>query len=123
MDGSIVLGSSQRKRLLEIYRGKEEHPAQVRLRAHIVLLLSQGHPGSLIEDVLFCSTATIARWKVAVFESGGIEALLEEKRGRPAVLLVDWALLLITGARTLCPARLWLLPQPLVLRDAGAGAP
>ena len=90
MDGSIVLGSSQRKRLLEIYRGKKEHPAQVRLRAHIVLLLSQGHPWSLIEDVLFCSTATIARWKEH-FESGGIEALLEEKRGRPAVLLVDWA--------------------------------
>ena len=102
MDGSIVLGSSQRKRLLEIYRGKEEHPAQVRLRAHIVLLLSQGHPWSLIEDVLFCSTATIARWKER-FESGGIEALLEEKRGRPAVLLVDWALLLITWVRTLCP--------------------
>lgn len=102
MDGSIVLGSSQRKRLLEIYRGKEEHPAQVRLRAHIVLLLSQGHPWSLIEDVLFCSTATIARWKER-FESGGIEALLEEKRGRPAMLLVNWALLLITWVRTLCP--------------------
>ena len=27
MDGSIVLGSSERKRLLIIYRGKEEHPA------------------------------------------------------------------------------------------------
>jgi putative transposase len=89
MDGSIVLGSSQRKRLLEIYRGgKELHCSQVRLRAHIVLLLSEGHPWSLIESVLFCSTATIARWKDR-FEAGGVEALLEEARGRRSAL-VGW---------------------------------
>ena len=41
MDGSIVLGSNQRKRLLELYR-KEPDP-QVRLRAHVVLLLADGH--------------------------------------------------------------------------------
>jgi hypothetical protein len=59
MDGSIVLGSSQRKRLLEIYRGKEANiPAEVRLRAHIILLLSEQRPWSLIASVLFCSTAT-----------------------------------------------------------------
>ena len=33
MDGSIVLGSSERMRLLQIYRGKEETPAEIRLRA------------------------------------------------------------------------------------------
>jgi hypothetical protein len=58
MDGSIVPGSSRRKRLLEIYRGsggKELHHPQVRLRAHVILLLSEGHPWSLIEQVLFCS--------------------------------------------------------------------
>ena len=38
MDGSIVLGSNQRKRLLELYR-KEPDPL-IRLRAHIVLLLA-----------------------------------------------------------------------------------
>lgn len=102
MDGSIVLGSSQRKRLLEIYRGKEAQPAQVRLRAHIVLLLSENHPWSLIEQMLFCSSATIARWK-GRFETGGVDALLQENRGREASLLVDWALVLVTWIKTLSP--------------------
>jgi transposase len=102
MDGSIVLGSSQRKRLLAIYRGKEQHPAPVRLRAHIVLLLSEGHSWSLIEEVLFCSTATIARWK-GRFEAGGVDALLEESRGRTATLLINWTLILVQWVTTLCP--------------------
>ena len=90
MDGSIVLGCGQRKRLLEIYRGKEANvPAEARLRAHVILLLADGQPWSLIAAVLFCSTATIARWK-GRFEAGGVEALLEEKRGRTAALLVGW---------------------------------
>lgn len=102
MDGSIVLGSSERKRLLHIYRGKEEHPASIRLRAHIVLLLSDRHPWSLIEQILFCSTATIARWKDR-FEAGGVEALLEENRGRKATLLAHWALIIVSWVRTLSP--------------------
>jgi putative transposase len=102
MDGSIVLGSGERKRLLEIYRGKEAHPAQVRLRAHIVLLLSEGRSWSLIEQILFCSTATIARWKDR-FESGGVEALLEETRGRSATLLIGWTWLLVSWVKTLSP--------------------
>jgi putative transposase len=102
MDGSIVLGSSQRKRLLEIYRGKEANPAPVRLRAHIILLLSEGHAWTLIANVLFCSTATIARWKER-FESGGVEALLEERRGRTATLLVGFAWLLVNWVKTLSP--------------------
>jgi putative transposase len=102
MDGSIVLGSSQRKRLLEIYRGgKELHHSQVRLRAHIVLLLSEGRPWSLIAAMLFCSTATIARWKDR-FESGGVEALLEENRGRCS-LLGGWALIVVLWAKGCTP--------------------
>src|SRR5688572_27093092 len=104
MDGSIVLGSGQRKRLLEVYRGKEDHPADVRLRAHVILLLSERRPWSLIAAVLFCSTATIARWK-GRFESGGVEALLEENRGRrgAAAVLAGWALLIVSWVRTLTP--------------------
>src|SRR2546421_4344708 len=101
MDGSIVLGSSQRKRLLAVYRRESVHP-QVRLRAHIILLLSEGRAWSLIAAVLFCSTATIARWK-ARFESGGVEALLDEGRGRTATLLVTWAALLALWVKTLTP--------------------
>ena len=100
MDGSIVLGSSQRKRLLAVYR-KEPDP-QVRLRAHIILLLSEGYAWSLVAAVLFCSTATIARWKRR-FESGGVDALLDERRGRRATRLVGWALLLVQWVTTLTP--------------------
>ena len=100
MDGSIVLGSNQRKRLLELYR-KEPDP-QVRLRAHVVLLLADGYAWAVIAAVLFCSTATIARWK-SRFESGGVEALLEERRGRTATLLVGWAWLLVSWIKTRTP--------------------
>jgi transposase len=79
MDGSIVLAGGQRKRLLELYR-KEPDPA-VRLRAHLILLLADGHAWALIATVLYCSTATIARWKRR-FERCGVAGLLEERRGR-----------------------------------------
>ena len=98
-DGSIALGGSQRKRLLRVYR-KDPDP-QVRLRAHIILLLSDGWTWAAVTAVLFCSTATVTRWK-ARFESGGVEALLGERRGRrPA--LVAWAVLVATWVRTLTP--------------------
>ncbi len=102
MDGSIVLGSSQRKRLLDIYRGKEAVSANVRLRAHIILLLSEGQPWSLITAVLFCSTATLSRWKDR-FESGGVDALLEENRGRAGGLLAGWGFLLVFWVKRLTP--------------------
>jgi putative transposase len=105
MDGSIVLGSSRRKRLLEIYRGgKELHHPQVRLRAHIILLLSQGHSWALISSVLLCSTATIGRWKDR-FESGGVDALLEENRGKSATLLAGRGWLLVFWVKALTPRR------------------
>jgi transposase len=100
MDGSIVLGPGRRKRLLAVYR-KEPDP-QVRLRAHIILLLSEGHAWSRVAAVLFCSTATIARWKHH-FEAGGVEALLGEQRGRRATRLVGWAVVLVQWVATLTP--------------------
>src|SRR5689334_16195566 len=60
MDGSIALGPGRRKRLLAVCR-KATDP-QARLRAHIILLLADGHAWAVIAAVLFCSTATIARW-------------------------------------------------------------
>jgi len=97
--GSIALSAGQRKRLLALYR-KEPDPL-VRLRAHIVLLLAEGHAWSLVCAVLFCSTATVARWK-ARFERGGVEALAGEGRGRRSVL-ARWAVLLVVWAKTLTP--------------------
>lgn len=37
------------------------------------------------------------------FESDGVEALLQEQRGRLATLLVGWAVLLVRWVRTLTP--------------------
>jgi transposase len=99
MEGSIVLRGGQRNRLLQLYRS--EHDPAVRLRAHLVLLLADGHPWALVAAVLFRSTATIARWTDR-FEFGGVAALREERRGRPATaggpcgvwvtLVVGWVL-------------------------------
>ena len=101
MDGSIVLGPGQRKRLLAICRGKEELPANVRLRAHIVLLLADRHAWSLISVVLFCSTATISRWQKR-FLTEGIEGLLTETRGRRSYL-IGWAFVVVGWIKNHAP--------------------
>ena len=98
--GSIALSRGQRKRLLALSR-KGPDP-QVRLRAHIVLLLADGHAWSVVCAVLFCSTATVARWK-ARFGRGGVEALAGEGRGRRPLLLARWAVLLVVWVKTLTP--------------------
>jgi hypothetical protein len=54
MDGKVTLHAGQRERLLEWYRRSND--PQVRLRAHIILLLSQGHTWALIAGAIteFC---------------------------------------------------------------------
>ena len=79
MEANLTLRGCQRHRLMALYRGSTD-PA-VRLRAHILLLLADGHPWSLITAVLFCSPATIARWQER-FAQGGVAALGLEYRGR-----------------------------------------
>jgi putative transposase len=122
MEGSIVLRGGQRNRLLQLYRS-EPDPA-VRLRAHLILLLADGHPWALIAAVLFCSTATIARWKDR-FDVDGVAALREERRGRPATaggpcgvwvaVVVRWVLKLspaafgLTRSRWCCEALVLVL--------------
>jgi putative transposase len=88
MEGRIVLRGRQRSRLTELYRSNPD-PA-LRLRAHIILLLADGHSWAVIATVLFCSTATIARWKDR-FEEGGVEALAGQARGRSPRLSLAWA--------------------------------
>jgi transposase len=79
MEDNITLKGGQRKALLEMYR-KDPDPS-VRTRAQIVLLLSEGHTWALVAMVMFCSTATILRWK-GHFEREGVEGLRVERRGR-----------------------------------------
>ena len=62
MQESISLSAHERNTLLDYYRGAA--PAEVRLRAHLILLLADGYTWATIAAVLFCSTRTIARWKV-----------------------------------------------------------
>lgn len=80
MKTSITLSSDERKTLLDYLR---RHPQpEIRLRAHIILLLADGHSWELSRTVLFCSTRTIARWKQR-FQQGRLAALLGQPRGTP----------------------------------------
>jgi len=121
MDGSIYLKPSERKTLLEHYR-KSTDPA-LRLRAHILLLLADGQPGSLIAAMLYTSTSTIGRWKDR-FQRDGLEGALALRRGRPAVFLSWWAALVVRWvtektprdfgflrSRWACATIVWLLAE------------
>lgn len=88
--------ADERKTLLNYYR---THPdPAVRRRCQLLLLLADGHPGSLITAVLFCRTATIARWKQR-FEHDRVPDRLGRPRGPVSpvaatgrALVVDWVL-------------------------------
>jgi transposase len=80
----MSLRTGQRKKLLRYYRHHLD--PSVRSRAHIILLLADGHSWGSIEDMLFCSSRTIDRWRKR-FEEGGVDALL----GRPAGAQSRWS--------------------------------
>lgn len=70
---SITLTADERRTLLDYLR---HHPdPQLRLRAHLILLLADGYTWELITAVLYCSSCTIARWK-GRFVDGRVPALL-----------------------------------------------
>jgi putative transposase len=77
MSSTISLSPQDRKTLLRHVRASSD--PHLRQRAHILLLLDDGHTWALITAVLFCSSRTVARWKHR-FEHGGVGALL----GRPS---------------------------------------
>jgi len=90
----IVLSDDDRITLLDYYRAHSD--PDVRLRAHLLLLLADGHSWRLITTVLFCSTRTIARWQKR-FHRGGVPALFGQPRGPRAryghywlTLVVHW---------------------------------
>jgi putative transposase len=84
---SITLTSAQRATLLDYLR--HAHDPALRARAHIILLLADGHPWALITAVLFCSSRTVARWQQR-FQCGGLPALLGQPRGAPTRLGPRW---------------------------------
>lgn len=96
MDGSVSLSGAERKRLLEVFRSHGD--AKVCRRAQIILWLADGWSWSRIQRGQYCSRRTIARWKDR-FERGGINALLEERRGRRspfASYLIAWVVTWVT---------------------------
>jgi putative transposase len=97
MSASISLRPGERNALLELYRSRFHDP-QLRLRAHILLLLADGHSWATVAAVLYCSSRTIARWK-SRFEHGRLDGLLGQTPGpKPrladgwAALVADWVL-------------------------------
>ena len=89
MDGSIAVCPSDRKILLDLVRHGAQ--AQQRLRAHILLLLADGHSWALIAAVLFTSPSTIDRWRRR-YVSRGLAGVLDRpaprRRGRALLVAV-----------------------------------
>lgn len=97
----IRLTAADRRELLDRYRRPAD--PEVRLRAHILLLLDAGHPWSTVSAVLFCSTSTIGRWQRR-FENDGVDAVLGRRRGRRKSGVCNWAELVVRWVLTLSPA-------------------
>jgi putative transposase len=91
MDGSIRLRPAERKAALAaVRRGTDP---DLRLRAHILLLLDAAQPWALIVAVLFTSTATINRWRRRYLRDGLDAVLARPTRCRYrwwAGLLLRW---------------------------------
>jgi putative transposase len=97
---SIVLYPDERKTLLDYLRC---HPdPRLRLRAHIILLLADGHTWATICAVLYCSSRTIDRWQTR-FRSGRTDALLGLAAGAPRRLAARWAALVVAWVTTKTP--------------------
>jgi putative transposase len=90
MNNSIQIEDDERNELLKIFRSHSD--PQVRFRTHIVLLLALGHSYAVIQDMLFCSSATIARWSQR-YQKEGFQGLEGRTPGRPSRLL-GWSPLL-----------------------------
>jgi putative transposase len=97
---SIPLTPAERHELFDHYRRSGD--PNVRLRAHILLLLDAGHPWATISAVLFCSSSTISRWKRR-FEAEGVDAVLGRPRGRRRSGVYIWATLVVRWVLTLSP--------------------
>src|SRR5262249_19341914 len=89
---SIRLTAEDRITLLGRYR-RDPDP-QVRLRAHILLLLADGYAWAAIAAVLFTSPDTIARWK-GRFLRGGVGEVLGRPRGRQRSAAWAWVAVVV----------------------------
>src|SRR5262245_35730940 len=100
MTPSIVLKPAERRELLELYR-KHTNP-EVRFRAHLLLLLADGHSWQEVGALLYCSSRTIDRW-VKRLHHDGIAGLAGRKRGRPFRFGAVWVRLVVALVTHLSP--------------------
>jgi putative transposase len=98
---SIRLTLAEHQDLLSVYRRAAD--PDVRLRAHILLLLDAGHPWVTVSAVLFCSVSTTSRWKRR-FEKEGANAVFGRPQGRKRSGIHIWAALIVRWVLTLSPA-------------------
>src|SRR3954453_20112969 len=87
MTRSVTLDPAQRQALLHRYR-KDPDP-EVRVRAHVLLLLDDGYTWATVATLLFCSSRTIDRWGKR-FLAEGVEGLSGHKPGRPFRFAAEW---------------------------------
>jgi transposase len=92
MTRSVSLDVRQRQALLDLYR-KDADP-EVRFRAHILLLLDDGHTWATVSTLLFCSSRTIDRW-VKRFDAEGVGGLAGHKPGRPFRFATAWVAVVV----------------------------
>jgi putative transposase len=92
VSGRISLGARDRKALLDLYRRATD--PQVRLRAHVLLLLDQGQSWAVIAAVLFTSASTINRWRRR-FRAGGLAAVVGPRRPRARALSAWWVAVVV----------------------------
>ena len=97
----LSLTTTQRDELLRTYR-KDPDP-ELRFRAHIILLLGEGHAWDTIEATLFCSSRTIDRW-LKRFQAEGTAGLIGKKRGRPFRLGLGWVATIVAWVTTQSPS-------------------
>jgi putative transposase len=117
MDGSIRLQPDERKTLLMMLRRGSD--PQMRLRAHIVLLLADGLSWLVIVRVLYTSSATVDRWRRR-FQRGGLDALFGPTRARSpwwAAVIVVWVTRLTPGDFGFVRSRWTCESIALVLRE------
>jgi putative transposase len=101
MNASISLTRTERNTLLDCYRCPFHKP-ELRLRAHIVLLLADGYAWATIATVLYCSTRTINRWKDRFLE-GRVDALFDRRRRREPQFAACWATVVVQWITTRTP--------------------
>jgi putative transposase len=116
MTRSVTLDAPQRRALLDRYR-KERDP-DVRFRAHILLLLADGHSWATVAAILFCSSRTIDRW-VKRFHEEGVEGLAGHKPGRPFRFANAWIVTVVEWVTRKAPRDFgFLLGRPTLVCDS-----